>query len=66
MSQVSQAGKKLGVKSLYQALDGELEKARQSKTYKVEVPVDSIQGGVVAGGRTLANHAGLQQLFGPG
>jgi len=44
--------KKLGVKSLYQALDRELEQAKEAKTYKYEVPVDSVQGGVVqANGR---------------
>lgn len=60
--------KKLGVKSLYQALDQELQKAKEAKTYKYEVPVDSAQGGVVqANGRSqvmlasnnylgLANH----------
>jgi len=60
--------KKLGVKSLYQALNLELEQAKEAKTYKYEVPVDSVQGGVVqANGRSqvmlasnnylgLANH----------
>jgi len=44
--------KKMGVKSLYQALDRELEQAKEAKTYKYEVPVDSVQGGVVqANGR---------------
>ncbi len=44
--------KKLGVKSLYQALERELEQAKEAKTYKYEVPVDSVQGGVVqANGR---------------
>ncbi len=44
--------KKLGVKSLYQALDRELEQAKEAKTYKYEVPVDSVQGGLVqANGR---------------
>lgn len=62
------AVKKLGVKGLYQAIDKELEEARNSKTYKYEVPVDGLQGGVVqAAGRAqvmlasnnylgLANH----------
>jgi glycine C-acetyltransferase len=72
MSQVS-ASKKLDVKSLYQSLNGELEKARESKTFKVEVPVESIQGGVVqAAGRSqvmlasnnylgLANHPRIRE-----
>jgi glycine C-acetyltransferase len=60
--------KKLGVKSLYQALEQELQHSKEAKTYKYEVPVDSAQGGVVqANGRSqvmlasnnylgLANH----------
>jgi 7-keto-8-aminopelargonate synthetase-like enzyme len=39
--------KKLGVKSLYQAIDQELNQAKENKTYKYEVPVDGLQGGVV-------------------
>ncbi|MBK9282330.1 MAG: glycine C-acetyltransferase [Candidatus Obscuribacter sp.] len=58
----------MGVKSLYQNLDGELNKSREAKTYKYEVPVEGLQGGVVqAAGRSqvmlasnnylgLANH----------
>ncbi|MBS1993649.1 MAG: glycine C-acetyltransferase [Cyanobacteria bacterium SZAS LIN-3] len=73
MGQASQTSKKLGVKSIYQALSSELDKARESKTYKVEVPVDSIQGGVVqAAGRSqvmlasnnylgLANHPRIRE-----
>ena len=53
MSQASQTGKKLDVKSLYQALGSELDKAREAKTYKVEVPIESGQGGLVqAAGRS--------------
>ncbi|MFA6212047.1 MAG: glycine C-acetyltransferase [Candidatus Obscuribacterales bacterium] len=60
--------KKLGVKSLYQALDHELAQAKEAKTYKYEVPVEGRMGGVVqANGRSqvmlasnnylgLANH----------
>ncbi len=73
MGQVSQTTKKMGVKSLYQALGSELDKARESKTYKVEVPIESMQGGVVkAAGRQqvmlasnnylgLANHPRIVQ-----
>jgi len=73
MGQASQTSKKLGVKALYQSLSSELDKARESKTYKVEVPVDSIQGGVVqAAGRSqvmlasnnylgLANHPRIRE-----
>src|ERR1700733_7178365 len=73
VSQSSGTAKKLGVKSLYQALGSELDKARESKTYKVEVPIDSIQGGVVqAAGRPqvmlasnnylgLANHPRIRE-----
>jgi glycine C-acetyltransferase len=73
MGQVSQTSKKMGVKSLYQALGSELDKAREAKTYKVEVPIESIQGGVVqAAGRSqimlasnnylgLANHPRIVQ-----
>lgn len=62
------ATKKIGVKSLYQALNQELDLAKENKTYKYEVPVDGLQGGVVrANGRAqvmlasnnylgLANH----------
>ncbi|MBI5175006.1 MAG: glycine C-acetyltransferase [Candidatus Melainabacteria bacterium] len=58
----------MGVKSLYQNLDSELNKSREAKTYKYEVPVEGLQGGVVqAAGRSqvmlasnnylgLANH----------
>ncbi|MBU6453632.1 MAG: glycine C-acetyltransferase [Cyanobacteria bacterium REEB67] len=72
MSQVS-ASKKLDVKSLYNALNAELDKARDSKTFKVEVPVESIQAGVVqAAGRSqvmlasnnylgLANHPRIRE-----
>ena len=60
--------KKLGVKSLYQALEHELAQAKEAKTYKYEVPVEGRMGGVVqANGRSqvmlasnnylgLANH----------
>jgi len=73
MGQASQTSKKLGVKALYQSLSSELDKARESKTYKVEVPVDSIQAGVVqAAGRSqvmlasnnylgLANHPRIRE-----
>jgi glycine C-acetyltransferase len=73
ISQSSQTVKKLGVKSLYQALGSELEKARESKTYKVEVPIESMQGGLVqAAGRSqvmlasnnylgLANHPRIRE-----
>ncbi len=68
MSQSKVKAKKMGVKSLYQNLDGELNKSREAKTYKYEVPVEGLQGGVVqAAGRSqvmlasnnylgLANH----------
>ena len=52
MKMSQSVAKKMGVKSLYQALDRELEQAKEAKTYKYEVPVDSVQGGVVqANGR---------------
>lgn len=52
MSQSKVKAKKMGVKSLYQNLDNELNKAREAKTYKYEVPVEGLQGGVVqAAGR---------------
>lgn len=65
--------KKLGVNALYQSLSTELEKARENKTYKYEVPVDGLQGGVVqANGRAqvmlasnnylgLANHPRIRE-----
>ena len=65
--------KRMGTKALYQALDQELRLARENKTYKVEVPVDSWQNGVVtAAGRKqvmlasnnylgLANHPRIQE-----
>ena len=68
MSQSKVKAKKMGVKSLYQNLDSELNKSREAKTYKYEVPVEGLQGGVVqAAGRSqvmlasnnylgLANH----------
>lgn len=68
MSQSKIKTKKMGVKSLYQNLDNELNRAREAKTYKYEVPVEGLQGGVVqAAGRSqvmlasnnylgLANH----------
>ena len=68
MSQSKVKAKKMGVKSLYQNLDNELNRAREAKTYKYEVPVEGLQGGVVqAAGRSqvmlasnnylgLANH----------
>src|ERR1700679_3427424 len=73
VSQSSQTVKKLGVKSLYKALGSELEKARESKTYKVEVPIERKQGGLVqAAGRSqvmlasnnylgLANHPRIRE-----
>lgn len=68
-----QAKKKMGVKSLYQNLDSEISKAQEAKTYKYEVPVDGLQGGVVqAAGRSqvmfasnnylgLANHPRIRE-----
>lgn len=38
---------KLGVKDLYNSLGNELTKAKESKTYKYEVPIEGEQGGVV-------------------
>jgi glycine C-acetyltransferase len=73
MSQAKVKSKKLGVKSLYQALDGELNAAKEAKTYKYEIPIDGKQGGVVqaAGKRQvmlasnnylgLANHPRILQ-----
>ena len=65
--------KKLGVNALYQSLTSELDKARENKTYKYEVPVDGLMGGVVqANGRAqvmlasnnylgLANHPRIRE-----
>ncbi len=53
------------VKELYGALGHEIEKARQSKTFKYEVPIEGEQGGVVTvGGRQVVmlasnNYLGL-------
>ena len=47
---VSSEGTKTGsltVKEFYVALDAELASARENKTYKYEVPIESEQGGVV-------------------
>jgi glycine C-acetyltransferase len=38
---------KMGRASVYAALEKENENARQAKTYKIEVPIDGEQGGVV-------------------
>lgn len=38
---------KFGVSKLYAALNGELTKAHENKTYKYEVPIDGKQSGVV-------------------
>jgi len=38
----------LGKNALYQAIETELSFARESKTYKIEVPIDGFQGGVVS------------------
>ncbi|MBK9206458.1 MAG: glycine C-acetyltransferase [Candidatus Obscuribacter sp.] len=73
MRQAKVKSKKLGIKSLYQALDGELNAAKEAKTYKYEIPIDGKQGGVVqaAGKRQvmlasnnylgLANHPRILQ-----
>lgn len=67
------ATKHMGLKALYQALDGELAAAKAAKTYKYEVPVEGLQGGVVqAEGRPqvmlasnnylgLANHPRIRE-----
>jgi len=53
------------VKDLYAALSRELERARQDKTFKIEVPIEGEQGGVVTvGGRKVVmlasnNYLGL-------
>lgn len=39
---------KLGVSDLYASLGRELEAAKDSKTYKYEVPIDGLQGGTVS------------------
>jgi glycine C-acetyltransferase len=45
-SNTSTSGK-MGRASVYAALERENENARQAKTYKIEVPIDAEQGGVV-------------------
>jgi len=42
-----EAAHKLGVNGLYSVIERELADARQAKTFKVEVPIESEQGGVV-------------------
>lgn len=73
MSQNSTAAKKMAPKALYRSLEEELNRSKEAKTYKLEVPVDSHQGGVVqAAGRSqvmlasnnylgLANHPRIQE-----
>lgn len=73
MSQNSTAAKKMAPKALYKSLEEELNRSKEAKTYKLEVPVDSHQGGVVqAAGRSqvmlasnnylgLANHPRIQE-----
>jgi glycine C-acetyltransferase len=46
-SNTSTSGK-MGRASVYAALERENENARQAKTYKIEVPIDAEQGGVVS------------------
>ncbi|HEY9773935.1 MAG TPA: glycine C-acetyltransferase [Planktothrix sp.] len=43
----SEAARKLSVDALYQSIDRELTKSREAKTYKIEVPIEGEQGGVV-------------------
>ncbi len=39
---------KLGLRDLYASLGNELAQAKESKTYKYEVPIDGLQGGTVS------------------
>ncbi|MCA0313738.1 MAG: glycine C-acetyltransferase [Candidatus Melainabacteria bacterium] len=78
MSQNSTAAKKMAPKALYKSLEEELNRSKEAKTYKLEVPVDSHQGGVVqAAGRSqvmlasnnylgLANHPRIQEAANKG
>ncbi len=38
---------KMGVDAVYKAIDKEVAKAKENKTFKYEVPIDGLQGGVV-------------------
>ncbi len=38
---------KMGVDAVYKAIDAEVAKAKENKTFKYEVPIDGFQGGVV-------------------
>lgn len=38
---------KMGVDAVYKAIDSEVAKAKENKTFKYEVPIDGFQGGVV-------------------
>ena len=45
---VTSSKHKLGVRDLYSSLQGEITQAKESKTYKYEVPIDGEQGGTVS------------------
>lgn len=46
-SQSKDSKMKMGVDGVYKAIDKEIAKAKESKTFKYEVPIDGLQGGVV-------------------